>query len=205
MVTRRASRRYHELQPGSVQAGPTCSPNKRCPRTTVDFPGTLGPPNGWDSGWFLVTVDGGSNGWSNRLSSGDASAQGWRRAGRAGASRDCGRRGRLCRGFARVGHRHTFSRSKGWGRTLCESTPQRVTPSGALESRTHRGIFREPPVEGGSMKRALVAAVIAAGITIGTVSPAFGSAPPPTNGGNGAGHSGQCTGNPADRPASCQP
>jgi hypothetical protein len=26
---------------------------------------------------------------------------------------------------------------------------------------------------------------------------------PPTNGGNGAGHSGQCTGNPDDRPASC--
>lgn len=27
---------------------------------------------------------------------------------------------------------------------------------------------------------------------------------PPTNGGNGAGHSGQCTGPAADRPASCQ-
>jgi hypothetical protein len=55
------------------------------------------------------------------------------------------------------------------------------------------------------MKRALVAAVIAAGITIGTVGPAFADAPPPTNGGNGAGQSGQCTGNPADRPASCHP
>ena len=30
-----------------------------------------------------------------------------------------------------------------------------------------------------------------------------GNAPPPTNGGNGAGQSGQCTGNPNDRPASC--
>jgi hypothetical protein len=56
---------------------------------------------------------------------------------------------------------------------------------------------------GGRMKRAIVAAIIAAGITIGTVGPAFADAPPPTNGGNGAGHSGQCTGNPADRPASC--
>jgi hypothetical protein len=28
---------------------------------------------------------------------------------------------------------------------------------------------------------------------------------PPTNGGNGAGQSGQCTGNPADRPNSCGP
>jgi hypothetical protein len=53
------------------------------------------------------------------------------------------------------------------------------------------------------MKRAIVAAVIAAGITIGTVGPAFGNPPPPTNGGNGAGQSGQCTGNPDDRPASC--
>lgn len=28
---------------------------------------------------------------------------------------------------------------------------------------------------------------------------------PPTNGGNGAGQSGQCTGNPDGRPASCGP
>jgi hypothetical protein len=34
-------------------------------------------------------------------------------------------------------------------------------------------------------------------------APAFANAPPPTNGGNGAGQSGQCTGNPADRPAVC--
>lgn len=54
------------------------------------------------------------------------------------------------------------------------------------------------------MKRAIVAAVIAAGITIGTVGPAFANAQPPTNGGNGAGHSGQCTGPADERPASCQ-
>jgi hypothetical protein len=57
--------------------------------------------------------------------------------------------------------------------------------------------------EADRMKRALAALVIAAGITAGTVGPAFGNPPPPTNGGNGAGHSGQCTGNPDDRPASC--
>jgi len=34
-------------------------------------------------------------------------------------------------------------------------------------------------------------------------SAAFANPSPPTNGGNGAGHSGQCTGNPDDRPASC--
>lgn len=34
---------------------------------------------------------------------------------------------------------------------------------------------------------------------------ASANAPPPTNGGNGGGQSGQCTGNPADRPASCGP
>lgn len=32
-----------------------------------------------------------------------------------------------------------------------------------------------------------------------------GNPSPPTNGGNGTGHSGQCTGNPNDRPASCGP
>jgi hypothetical protein len=70
-------------------------------------------------------VDGGSNGGSNRLCSGDASTQGcWRRAGGAGASRHCGRRGRLCRGRARVGQRHAFSHAQGWCRTLRESTPQ---------------------------------------------------------------------------------
>ena len=31
----------------------------------------------------------------------------------------------------------------------------------------------------------------------------FANAKAPTNGGNGAGKSGQCTGNPTDRPASC--
>jgi len=36
-------------------------------------------------------------------------------------------------------------------------------------------------------------------------SASFANPAPPTNGGNGAGHSGQCTGNPDDRPASCRP
>jgi hypothetical protein len=35
-------------------------------------------------------------------------------------------------------------------------------------------------------------------------APAFGDPSPPTNGGNGAGQSGQCTGPAADRPASCK-
>jgi hypothetical protein len=54
------------------------------------------------------------------------------------------------------------------------------------------------------MKRMIVAVVVAAGVTIGSVAPAFGNPSPPTNGGNGAGQSGQCTGPAADRPASCQ-
>jgi Spy/CpxP family protein refolding chaperone len=40
--------------------------------------------------------------------------------------------------------------------------------------------------------------------TLGLAS-ALADAPPPTNGGNGAGQSGQCTGNPDGRPASCGP
>jgi hypothetical protein len=35
--------------------------------------------------------------------------------------------------------------------------------------------------------------------------PALADAPPPTNRGLGAGHSGQCTGDPDSRPASCGP
>jgi hypothetical protein len=52
--------------------------------------------------------------------------------------------------------------------------------------------------------RAAVVSVITAGL-LALSAPAFANAPPPTNGGNGAGQSGQCTGNPADRPASCGP
>ena len=37
------------------------------------------------------------------------------------------------------------------------------------------------------------------------IAPAsLGNPKPPTNGGNGAGQSGQCTGAAADRPAACQ-
>jgi hypothetical protein len=42
---------------------------------------------------------------------------------------------------------------------------------------------------------------LALAVTIGT---GFADPSPPTNGGNGAGQSGQCTGPQADRPASCQ-
>ncbi len=52
--------------------------------------------------------------------------------------------------------------------------------------------------------RAAAVSIITAGLLAVSV-PAFADAPPPTNGGNGAGQSGQCTGNPDDRPASCGP
>jgi hypothetical protein len=48
-----------------------------------------------------------------------------------------------------------------------------------------------------------VAAAFATALVLSTAAPAFANPSPPTNGGNGAGHSGQCTGNPDDRPASC--
>ena len=50
----------------------------------------------------------------------------------------------------------------------------------------------------------LLAPFIALIILAVTVAPAFANPSPPTNGGNGAGQSGQCTGANADRPASCQ-
>jgi len=38
---------------------------------------------------------------------------------------------------------------------------------------------------------------------VSTAVSVLADATPPTNGGNGAGQSGQCTGNPSDRPAVC--
>jgi hypothetical protein len=58
--------------------------------------------------------------------------------------------------------------------------------------------------EGATMKKTIAAAAIAGGLLLGSAAPAFADPKPPTNGGNGAGQSGQCTGPAADRPASCQ-
>jgi len=55
------------------------------------------------------------------------------------------------------------------------------------------------------MRRKLACLVLAGTFAAAVAAPAFADAPPPTNGGNGAGQSGQCTGNPGDRPASCGP
>ena len=48
----------------------------------------------------------------------------------------------------------------------------------------------------------LIFAAAVASLTL-FAGPAVADAPPPTNGGNGAGQSGQCTGNPEDRPPVC--
>jgi hypothetical protein len=52
-------------------------------------------------------------------------------------------------------------------------------------------------------RRSTAVAFLTALLTV--AAPAFADAPSPTNGGNGAGQSGQCTGNPDNRPASCGP
>jgi Spy/CpxP family protein refolding chaperone len=53
--------------------------------------------------------------------------------------------------------------------------------------------------------RKTMAALLSAAALVVAVAPAATANPsPPTNGGNGAGQSGQCTGKNADRPASCQ-
>jgi hypothetical protein len=57
-----------------------------------------------------------------------------------------------------------------------------------------------------SRTRRLVSTLLATGaLCVGLAPAAWASPSPPTNGGNGAGQSGQCTGNPDDRPASCSP
>jgi hypothetical protein len=53
--------------------------------------------------------------------------------------------------------------------------------------------------------RKLAANLLCASALVLGVAPMAAAEPsPPTNGGNGAGQSGQCTGPQADRPSSCQ-
>ena len=54
------------------------------------------------------------------------------------------------------------------------------------------------------MKPRLAALVLAIVLVMTTVATALADPQPPTNGGNGAGQSGQCTGPASARPASCQ-
>lgn len=55
------------------------------------------------------------------------------------------------------------------------------------------------------MNRKIAAIVASGALALASAAPAaFASPSPPTNGGNGAGKSGQCTGPNADRPSSCK-
>ena len=57
------------------------------------------------------------------------------------------------------------------------------------------------------MKRIIVVlavALVMAAMLLATAMPTFAAPSPPTNGGNGAGQSGQCTGPASERPTSCQ-
>ena len=53
------------------------------------------------------------------------------------------------------------------------------------------------------MRKLVFTVTLLGSLLLGTIS-AYADPTPPTNGGNGAGQSGQCTGAAADRPASCQ-
>jgi hypothetical protein len=53
-----------------------------------------------------------------------------------------------------------------------------------------------------ALRRAAVVLVVSGAIS-SLATPAWANPQPPTNGGNGAGQSGQCTGDPNDRPAVC--
>jgi Spy/CpxP family protein refolding chaperone len=52
-------------------------------------------------------------------------------------------------------------------------------------------------------RMAIVLSTLSLAASLVVVPTSLANPSPPTNGGNGAGHSGQCTGNPADRPAVC--
>jgi hypothetical protein len=53
-------------------------------------------------------------------------------------------------------------------------------------------------------RRTIAALLAASALTVALAPAATANPSPPTNGGNGAGKSGQCTGANAERPASCQ-
>jgi hypothetical protein len=53
------------------------------------------------------------------------------------------------------------------------------------------------------MKRSIVSLALATGLLLSSAAAVAANPSPPTNGGNGAGQSGQCTGNPDDRPSVC--
>jgi hypothetical protein len=53
-------------------------------------------------------------------------------------------------------------------------------------------------------RKFLAVGVTSVALALATAPIAGANPSPPTNGGNGAGHSGQCTGKASERPASCQ-
>jgi hypothetical protein len=53
------------------------------------------------------------------------------------------------------------------------------------------------------MRRKVALGVLTVAFGLATAAPVWADSPPPTNGGNGAGSSGQCTGDPDSRPSSC--
>ena len=53
-------------------------------------------------------------------------------------------------------------------------------------------------------RMAVALTTLALAATSAVVPASLGNPSPPTNGGNGAGKSGQCTGKASERPASCQ-
>ena len=56
-----------------------------------------------------------------------------------------------------------------------------------------------------TMRKKIMAVLLAGAFALSALAPAaFANPSPPTNGGNGAGQSGQCTGKASERPASCQ-
>jgi Spy/CpxP family protein refolding chaperone len=54
------------------------------------------------------------------------------------------------------------------------------------------------------MRRTAAAVLSSAALAVALAPAATANPSPPTNGGNGGGKSGQCTGKNADRPASCK-
>ena len=77
-----------------------------------------------------------------------------------------------------------------------QSARLRASPGGAVERPERKGMSR--------IRRTLAALFTILALAVVTAPVAAANPSPPTEGGNGAGKSGQCTGANAERPASCK-
>src|ERR1043165_6166979 len=113
--------------------------------------------------------------------------------------------------------RRTSSDDPGLDRTVARARPRGASGETDWEASAFGRFFVLGAVAGSEIpsrdvdgkedqpvKVKVVTLALGAMLVVSTIGSAFASPAPPTNGGNGAGMSGQCTGPASARPASCK-